>query len=141
MAEVMGDLHDLDSDLRNIRVDDGRRFQPLRLEQMFSRAEAYGRKRQAARSAPIVRPSSPPRRAAVIALPLPLGEGQAVSPLGGLFDYPELLPYVLKNFERPQELATLARVNKAFCRLVRRKLYATIWVRPCQSSLAPKWGS
>jgi hypothetical protein len=61
-------------------------------------------------------------------------EGTTISPLAGLFEYPELIPHVLAEFEQPKDLAVLCRVSKAFDWLVRRRLYEHIWIRPWEEN-------
>ena len=127
----MTDLHALTSDLRAIRLDatDGPKLKPLRLDEMFLRASRLST--PSPMSAP-VRAQSPPRRATVYPLPKPLAEDKP-SPLAGLFDYPELLPGVLGCFESPRDLAVLCRVSRGFERVARKRLYESVWVRPCMS--------
>ncbi len=137
--ETLDDLHTIDDSLRSIHVDDGRRLKPLLLDKMFNRATQW--KGSSPQIRPIIRPPSPPRRPTVFPLPQPLPAQEKISPLGGLFDYPELLPLVLREFDQTRDLVILARVNKAFCKLVQRKLYAHVWVRPCTSALDPTYRS
>lgn len=126
---------DLDSDTRGLfrsyeTVIPARR--PLGLDKMFSRAEHW--KHRAGPSAP-VRPPSPPPGAGHLALPAPL-VGRDVSPLAELFNYPDLVPEVLAQLQRPGELAVAARVCKVWAKIARRRLYRDIWVRPWED--APK---
>ena len=132
LMDAIDDVRTLDSELRSIRLDDGPKLQPFRLDKMFLRARQW--KGSAPQVGPIRRPPSPPRRAAVFPLPKPLPHGSAVSPLAGLFDYPELLPLVLKDFDQARDLVVLSRVNRAFCKIARRRLYEHVWVRPCDCS-------
>lgn len=120
------EIHSLDSDLRSIRLGDEPKLQPLRLEEMFTRATQW--QGTAPAPGPILRPPSPKKQQDVYPLPKPM---DGISPLGGLFDYPELVPLILKHFERPEEWVVLARVNRAFCGIVRKKLYNHVWIRPC----------
>jgi hypothetical protein len=126
----MDDIHIMDEELRSIRLDasDSPKVQPLRLDKMFLRA---GQWKTTSTPSPVIRPPSPPRRGAIFPLPKPL-EGRSVSPLAGLFGYAELVPHVLEWFEHPRDLAVLCRVSKEFCAIARRKLYESIWVRPCE---------
>ncbi|ORX40973.1 hypothetical protein BD324DRAFT_612737 [Kockovaella imperatae] len=138
-AEPLDDLHHIDDSLRSIQYDDGRRYQPLRLDKMFARATSWTSTPQVG---PIQRPPTPPRRTAMIyPLPQPLQEiNKGVSPLGKLFQYPELVPNILKCFDRPRELATLALVNREFCRLARKRLYEILWIRPWEKGSDIKLG-
>jgi hypothetical protein len=52
-----------------------------------------------------------------------------------LFEYPELVPFVLEHFEHPRDLAVLAKVCSSWYKIVRKRLYRNIWVRPCKSPL------
>lgn len=119
----------LPDDLRSIRLDDGRRLQPLRLDAMFDRASNW---RKSSQAGPSTRAPSPPRKSRVYPLPKAMDAGVEVSPLAGLFEYPELVPQVLKWFDRPAELATIARVNQEFLGIARKQMYASIWIRPCE---------
>jgi len=124
------DIETMSSDLRAMRVEElAPRYRPLQLDRMFTRAQNW---KTTSRPPPVIRAPSPPRPRTVFPLPNPMREGERVSPLGGLFDFPELLPQVLRHFDQPKELVVLARVNKAFCSLARRKLYDHVWVRPCE---------
>ena len=130
--DTMANVQTISDELRSIRIDDGPRYQPLQLDKMFLRAGQW----QNAPSNPHdqLQPPSPPRRRTVFPLPRPLTEGhRGLSPLSGLFEYPELIPHVLKWFERPGELATLARVNHTFYGIVSKALYQNVWIRPCES--------
>ena len=129
--DPLDDLHHIDDSIRSIQYDDGRRYQPLRLDKMFDRATNW---KSTPQVGPIARPPTPPRRNLIYPLPLPLKETQEISPLSRLFEYPELVPSVFKHFDRPNELATLALVNKEFCELARKKLYKSLWIRPCRLS-------
>lgn len=133
-AEVgeQDDLHSLDEDLRQIALDNGP--QPLRLDRVFNRARRWKPSPTAVSPTEAPRPPSPPRARRIFPLPRPLPEDQATSPLSGLFDYPELLPLVLDQFERPSEWAVLARVSRSWCALARKRLYEHVWVRPWESS-------
>jgi hypothetical protein len=108
------ELHHLDTELRAIQL--------------------YANEAWASTSAPapIARPPSPPRRAAIFPLPKPMEGDRQTSPLGGLFEFPELIPHVLEWFEYPRDLAVLCRVSKGFNGVARKKLYQNIWVRPCE---------
>lgn len=112
--------------LGTIQVEPQRR--PLGLDKMFLRARNW---KHGTPSAPI-RPPSPPPGEVHLALPAPLHEGDMVSPLAGLFQYPELVPLVLEELKRPGELATAARVCSQWNMIARRRLYANVWVRPCR---------
>ncbi|KAL7422920.1 hypothetical protein Q5752_002217 [Cryptotrichosporon argae] len=118
----------MESDLNLIQLDPPRR--PLLLDRMFDRATQWGT--PACAPASSARAPSPVRRPPVFPLPLPLSGAQsslgAPSPLAQLFEYAELVPCVLEWFDRPAELAALARVSQAWHGLVRRKLYADIWL-------------
>lgn len=131
----MEDLNQIDDSLRSIRLDasDTPRLQPLSLDKMFSRAHAWGLRHPSVAGPSVIRPPSPPRRKLIYPLPKPM-EGGEVSPLAGLFDYPELIPHVLSEFEHPMEMAVLCRVSKTFDYLVRRRLYEHIWVRPWEEN-------
>lgn len=150
------DLHTLDEELRAIRVDDGPKLQPLRLDQMFLRARQWreAHPEAASISTPIYRPPSPRRYPQVYPLPLPLptssstgaieqesagrkdgekgGGGSGASPLAGLFRYPELVPLVLDHFDRPSDLAKICRVSREWYTFGAKKLYEQIWIRPCK---------
>lgn len=130
---TMDDIELISDELRHINVDLVR-HQPLRLDKMFLRATEWRAASEASSS--VKRAPSPPRPAATYPLPKPCNDG--VSPLAGLFDYPELIPHVLKWFERPAELGILARVNRTFCDIVRKKLYGHIWIRPCEWIIPPE---
>jgi len=122
----------IDEEFRHIRLDDGPPLRPLGLDKMITRVENWGLAHPSASpstSQPL-RPPSPPRRRGVYPVPRPQ---EGVSPLGGLFDYPELLPLVLGHFDHPRDLAVLARVCSSWCKIARRRLYESIWVRPCTS--------
>jgi hypothetical protein len=127
------ELHHLDSELRAIQLyaNEAPRLQPIRLgiDKMFLRAHQWA---STSAPAPIARPPSPPRRAAIFPLPKPMEGGAQTSPLGGLFEFPELIPHVLEWFEHPRDLAVLCRVSKSFNSVARKKLYQNIWVRPCE---------
>ena len=126
----LDDLHQIDDSIRSIQYDDGRRYQPLRLDKMFARATDW---KSTSQVGPVLRPPTPPRRNMVYPLPLPLEEREnGVSPLSRIFEYPELVPNVFKFFDRPPELATLALVSRSFCDLARKKLYHSLWIRPCE---------
>jgi hypothetical protein len=123
---------DIDEEFRHIRLDDGPRLRPLGLDKMFTRVEKWGLAHPSpspSTSQP-TRPPSPPRRRGIYPLPRPQ---EGISPLGGLFDYPELLPLVLSHFDHPRDLAVLARVCSSWCKIARRRLYESVWVRPCKS--------
>jgi hypothetical protein len=123
---------DIDEEFRHIRLDDGPRLRPLGLDKMFTRVEKWGLAHPSpspSTSQP-TRPPSPPRRRGIYPLPRPQ---EGISPLGRLFDYPELLPLVLSHFDHPRDLAVLARVCSSWCKIARRRLYENIWVRPCRS--------
>jgi hypothetical protein len=125
---------DINEEFRHIRLDDGPRLRPLGLDKMFTRVEKWGLAHPSpspSTSQP-TRPASPPRRRGIYPLPRPQ---EGISPLGGLFDYPELLPLVLSHFDHPRDLAVLARVCSSWCKIARRRLYESVWVRPCTSSL------
>nr|XP_018259775.1 uncharacterized protein I303_07845 [Kwoniella dejecticola CBS 10117]OBR81933.1 hypothetical protein I303_07845 [Kwoniella dejecticola CBS 10117] len=98
-------------------------------------------------SEPLYRPPSPPRYPPIYPLPLPLAQSRSpsadkgkskaidssqegISPLSALFEYPELIPLVLENFDQSRDLAKISRVCKEWNRIARRKLYSHIWVRP-----------
>jgi hypothetical protein len=122
----------IDDSLRSIRLDaSDARNGLLSLDKMFSQAHAWSVTSQAGPST--ARPASPPRYMPVYPLPKPL-EGKTISPLAALFDFPELIPHVLCEFEHPREMAVLCRVNKAFDHLVRRRLYDHVWVRPWEEN-------
>jgi hypothetical protein len=132
MTSAQDDLQAIDSDLRSIHLHEAPRFKPLDLDKMFRRAQEWGEAHPIAKSPP--RPPSPTRKAqANFPLPQPLAHGLDISPLEGLFAHAELVPLVLQWFERPKELAVLARVNKEFLGIARKKLYQNIWIRPCLS--------
>lgn len=128
---------ELSTELRSLHVDPPR--QPLLLDKMFHRATRWQSNiASGSTGAATMAPSSSRLKAPeVYPLPLPLspaeeqGEDHA-SPLAPLFDYPELLPHVLKWFERPAEMATLARVSRTFQEIVYKRLYGQIWIRPCE---------
>lgn len=120
---------DINEEFRHIRLDNEPR-RPLGLDKMFTRVEKWGLANASPSTSQPTRGSSPPRRHHVLPLPRPR---EGVSPLGGIFDYPELLPLVLGHFDHPRELAVLARVCRSWCKIARRKLYESIWVRPCAS--------
>ncbi|WVF68162.1 hypothetical protein IAT40_002927 [Kwoniella sp. CBS 6097] len=134
------ELLNLDAELRAIRLDEGPRLIPLRLDKMFLRARQWHAANPSAHvPEPIERPPTPPRQAKVYPLPKPLshnkGKGRvmlddAVSPLSRLFQYPELVPSVLEHFDQPKDLAKICRVSKEWCRIGRRRLYAHVWIRP-----------
>jgi hypothetical protein len=127
----------MDDELLSIPSNVIPRLQPLRVDAMFSRAEEWKSENHLHSAPP--RPLSPARKYPVYPLPLPLGQrDQGVSPLSGLFDYPELLPHVLEHFDKPTELAVLAKVSRAFYAIVRKPLYRHIWVRPCESTSLPR---
>ncbi|WWC92354.1 uncharacterized protein L201_007311 [Kwoniella dendrophila CBS 6074] len=140
-------LNDLDAELRAIRLDDGPRLQPLRLDKMFLRARQWhAANPRSYASEPIYRPPSPPKFPPIYPLPQPLststkgkqkslddgeiGGGIEISPLSSLFEYPELIPLVLDNFDQPRDLAIISRVNTEWNRIARRKLYHHVWIRP-----------
>ncbi|WWC72622.1 uncharacterized protein I206_106585 [Kwoniella pini CBS 10737] len=138
-------LHDIDAELRAIRLDDDRpRLQPLRLDKMFLRARQWhAANPRSYASEPIFRPPSPPKYPPIYPLPHPLLPSKSkgkekeqntdeslISPLSALFEYPELIPLVLDNFDQPRDLATISRVSKEWNRIARKKLYRHIWVRP-----------
>lgn len=127
------ELHHLDTELRAIQLyaNEAPRLQPIRLgiDKMFLRAHQWA---STSAPAPIARPPSPPRRAAIFPLPKPMEGDAQTSPLGGLFEFPELIPHVLEWFEHPRDLAVLCRVSKGFNGVARKKLYQNIWVRPCE---------
>jgi len=125
MAEVDTGINE---DLRHIQPDEVPRLRHSDLDKMFTRAHEWGLAHPTPSSSQPTRAPSPPRRKAVY--PLPKAR-DGVSPLGGLFDYPELLPLVLRHFDHPRELAVLARVCRSWCKIARRKLYEKIWIRPC----------
>ena len=117
-------------------VDD---VQPLMLDKMFERVFAWGIARSAG---PSSRPlqdlsTSAPRDTAQDESPAMAGV-QANSPLGALFDYPELTPHILGWFERTSELAVLARVNRTFRDIARKKLYHHVWIRPWEANCDTK---
>jgi hypothetical protein len=124
---------DINEEFRHVRIDDAPRIRPLGLDRMFTRVQQWGESHPTPSTSTTqpVRAPSPPRRRAIYPLP---HAREGISPLGGLFDYPELLPLVLAHFEHPRELAVLARVCSSWCRIARKKLYENIWIRPCQSS-------
>ncbi|KAL1412669.1 hypothetical protein Q8F55_000416 [Vanrija albida] len=111
-------------DLGGIRVD--RPPRPLGLDRIFERAQGW---KAGAPSKPVRTPSPPPT-AVTLALPAPLADPGASSPLGALFAYADLLPLVLEHISRPGELATAARVCRDWAGIARRALYRDIWVRP-----------
>jgi len=121
---------DIDEEFRHIRLDDGPRLRPLGLDKMFTRVEKWGLAHPSPSTSQPARPASPPRHRGIYPLPR-FQEG--ISPLGGLFDYPELLPLVLSHFDHPRDLAVLAKVCSSWCKIARRRLYESIWVRPCTS--------
>ena len=124
------DLHHLDEDLRQIALDNGP--QPLRLDRVFNRARRWKPTASVLTSTEAQRPPSPPRARRIYPLPRPVPSGQSIAPLAGLFDYPELLPLVFDQFERPSEWAVLARVSRTWCTLAQKRLYEHVWVRPCR---------
>lgn len=155
------DLNTLDEELRAIRLDDGPKLQPLRLDQMFLRARQWreAHPESASISTPIYRPPSPRRYPRIYPLPLPLlppaetvdqgghelaretneekgvddgGISPLASPLASLFRYPELVPLVLDHFDRPSDLAKICRVSREWNAIGRQKLYEHIWIRPCE---------
>lgn len=137
MDEQSGLSEELSIGLRSVHVDPPR--QPLLLDKMFDRATRW-RSNVASGStgtAAAIPSSSRLKPPDVYPLPLPLrdeadqGE-QQVSPLAPLFEYAELLPHVLGWFERPAEMATLARVSRTFREIVYKRLYGQIWIRPCK---------
>ena len=130
----------LESDLRAITLDASDNAPPktLRLEEMFTRVQAWGdahrsRLHQPDEDSPSsTRPSSPthePRQP--YPLPMPLEQQTlGVSPIAGIIAYPELLPLVVGHFEHPRELAVLCRVSRDVQHLAQKKLYERIWIRP-----------
>ncbi|WVQ95692.1 hypothetical protein IAU59_002790 [Kwoniella sp. CBS 9459] len=133
------ELLNLDAELRAIRLDDGPRLIPLRLDKMFLRARQWHAAHPSSHvPEPIERPPTPPRQAKVYPLPRPLstkGKSRAlpegrVSPLSKLFEYPELVPSVLEHFDQPRDLAKICRVSREWCRIGRRRLYEHVWIRP-----------
>lgn len=122
---------DIDSDFRHIQLDDTGPFRSLQVDKLFLRAHQWRSQTPHAESSTSRhhRPPSPIRQRAVFPLPLPTDKVE--SPLGGLFDYPELAPLVLGHFDRPRDFATLGRVCKSWNSITRKKLYEHIWVRPC----------
>ena len=128
-----GQMESLIGDLNAIRIDPPRPTS-LRIDTMFSRAAEWKSSSTPSVAGPSVqRAPSPARRRVPFPQPKPLDSSQVVSPLGQLFDYSELLPYVLRDFERPSELAVLARVNRAFNEIATKQLYEHVWMRPCES--------
>lgn len=128
------DIESISDEFRHINVTEAR-LQPLRLDKMFMRATEWRAASEASSS--VIRTPSPPRNVTVYPLPLPLAPSHDyptghMSPLARLFGYMELVPNVLKWFERPGELAALCRVNRAFYEILQKKLYQHIWVRPCE---------
>ncbi|TXT07913.1 uncharacterized protein COLE_04837 [Cutaneotrichosporon oleaginosum] len=103
---------------------------PLGLDRIFERAAHW---HQRGPSAPL-HPPSPPPSAAHLTLPLP--DAHEISPLAGLFTYPDLVPEVLAHLSHPRDLAVGARVCREWARVCRRRLYRDIWVRPWED--APK---
>ncbi|OCF33621.1 hypothetical protein I316_04695 [Kwoniella heveanensis BCC8398] len=138
------ELLNLDAELRAIRLDDGPRLIPLRLDKMFLRARQWHAAHPPSHiPEPVQRPPTPPRQARVYPLPRPLppSKGKSVvgaenendddvSPLSKLFEYPELVPSVLEHFDQPRDLAKICRVSREWCRIGRRKLYEHVWIRP-----------
>ncbi|KAK8850569.1 hypothetical protein IAR55_004487 [Kwoniella newhampshirensis] len=147
-------LHTIDDELRAIRLDDGPKLQPLRLDKMFLRARQWRPPAAASSSSSnqiehIERSPTPPRHTKIYPLPLPLPIASStsqpqdtmhetveetrlagVSPLSKLFQYPELVPSVLEHFDQPKDLAIAARVCRDWCRIARKRLYEYVWVRP-----------
>jgi hypothetical protein len=138
----MIDVNGIDDSLRSIRLDalDAPRPTSLSLDKMFSRAHAWSLRHQCKAGPSVIRPPSPLRKRPIHPLPRPL-EGTDVSPLAGLFHYPELIPHVLREFEQPKEMAVLCRVSKAFDWIIRRKLYEHVWVRPWEENCHVKVSS
>ncbi|EIW70127.1 hypothetical protein TREMEDRAFT_68502 [Tremella mesenterica DSM 1558] len=124
-TQPQDDLHTLDESLRHLRLDIP--HQPLRLDKMFLRASQW---RQHSQVPTTPRPPSPVRKHKVYPLPRPQ---QGVSPLGGLFDYTELIPCILDGFEHPREWTVLARINRTVGELARKSLYEHVWVRPWEA--------
>ncbi|WWD20751.1 hypothetical protein CI109_105227 [Kwoniella shandongensis] len=136
-------LRTIDDELRAIRLDDGPKLVPLRLDKMFLRARQWrppttnGASSSSTamndRNVQVERPPTPPRSTIIYPLPLPLPANTkevTISPLWKLFQYPELVPSVLEHFDQPKDLAIVARVCKDWCRIARKRLYEYIWVRP-----------
>lgn len=116
-----------------VSADDVEDVQPLMLDKMFERVFTWGIARSGERPARIhAQGSKTPVGINNDDDASPVEPMQVDSPLGALFDYPELTPHILKWFERPAELAVLARVNTTFRDIARKKLYYHIWVRPCE---------
>lgn len=128
---------DIDSDFRHIQLDDTGPFRSLQVDKLFLRAhqwrsQNHGEAESSTAQSREHRPPSPVRKRQVYPLPLP--NKSAESPLGGLFDYPEITPLVLSHFDHPRDFVNLARVCKSWTWIVRKRLYEHIWVRPCMSS-------
>ncbi|ODN99450.1 hypothetical protein L198_03294 [Cryptococcus wingfieldii CBS 7118] len=143
------DLHHLDDQLRAIRVDDGPRLQPLRLDKMFLRAHQWRGSTSNAADISIQHksPPTPPREPPIYPLPksyesssATLGDTSAtratdqVSPLAALFQYAELVPLVLESFDQPRDLAKICRVCKEWCSIGRKQMYSHVWVRPWEEA-------
>ena len=127
-------MDDIDSDFRHIQLDDTGPFRSLQVDKLFLRAHQWRAQTQSSTSRQH-RPPSPIRKRQVYPLPLPTKNPE--SPLGGLFDYPEITPLVLSHFDHPRDFVTLARVCRSWNSIVRKRLYEHIWVRPCRSSYYP----
>lgn len=129
------DSDDIDSDFRHIQLDDTGPFRSLQVDKLFLRAHQWrsqGQGESSTSQSREKRPPSPVRKRQVYPLPLP--NKSVESPLGGLFDYPEITPLVLSHFDHPRDFVTLARVCKSWDSIVRKRLYEHVWVRPCTSS-------
>jgi hypothetical protein len=127
-----------------VSAEDVEDVQPLMLDKMFERVFAWGMARSAHSTAKMVQESASgsntPIRVNTTTSTGPEEDLQTNSPLGALFDYPELTPHILKWFERPCELAVLVRVNSTFRDIARKKLYHHIWIRPCElPPNLPQW--
>jgi len=128
---------ELSTERRSLHVDPPR--QRLLLDKLFDRATRWQSNLAPGSTGAAAAVPSSSRLVAPEVYPLPLpmtsrgGESEQVSPLAPLFEYPELLPQVLKWFERPAEMATLARVSRTFQEIVYKGLYGQIWIRPCES--------
>ncbi|WVQ70645.1 hypothetical protein IAR50_000167 [Cryptococcus sp. DSM 104548] len=143
------DLHHLDDQLRAIRIDDGPRLQPLRLDKMFLRAHQWRGPTTNATNITThqTAPPTPPREPPIYPLPKPYSPSAAApndssanlatneaSPLAALFQYAELVPLVLENFHQPKDLAKICRVCKEWCSIGRKQMYSHVWVRPWEEA-------
>ncbi|WVR08647.1 hypothetical protein IAU60_005704 [Kwoniella sp. DSM 27419] len=131
------ELSGLDAELRAIRLDEGPRLVPLRLDQLEDRTRRWHAANPtiSSRSEAVYRPPSPPRESRIYPLPL---KTDGVSPLAGLFQMPELVPLILDSFDKPRDLAKICRVSREWCHIGRRRLYEHVWIRPWEDGCRRK---